>query len=159
MFFNNFHIVLPDSSVGQESTCKSRRRWFYSLVGKIRWRRDRLATPIFLGFPCVLACKGSACNVRDLGLIPGLGRSPGERNSYPLQYSGLEKSMDCIVHGITELDTTEQLSLTYTVLHSGCTNLHSSPYSLFYIPSVAFTVCRLFNDSHFDWCEVIDTSL
>ena len=44
-------------------------------------------------------------------MVPGLGRSPGEGKGYPLQYSGLENSMDCIVHGVTELDTTEQLSL------------------------------------------------
>ena len=44
--------------------------------------------------------KESACNVRDLGLIPGFGRSPGEGNGYPLQYSDLENSMDCIVHGL-----------------------------------------------------------
>ena len=41
------------------------------------------------------AGKESACNVGDLGLIPGLGRSPGEGKGYPLQYSGLENSMDC----------------------------------------------------------------
>ena len=51
------------------------------------------------------ADKESTCNVGDLGLIPGLGRSPGEGNSYPLQYSGLEKSMDCIVHGVTKSQT------------------------------------------------------
>ena len=51
--------------------------------------------------------KESACNVGDLGLIFGLGRSPGGGNSYPLPYSGLESSMDCIVHGIAESDTTE----------------------------------------------------
>ena len=51
-----------------------------------------------------------------LGLIPGLGRSPGEGNGYPLQYSGLENSMDCIVHGVTELDTTERLSLLLSSL-------------------------------------------
>ena len=44
--------------------------------------------------------KESACNVGDLGSIPGLGRSPGEGKGYPLQYSGLENSMDCIVHGV-----------------------------------------------------------
>jgi hypothetical protein len=49
-------------------------------------------------FPCGLAGKESACNVRDLGSVPGLGRSPGEVNGYPLQYSGLENSMACIVH-------------------------------------------------------------
>ena len=41
----------------------------------------------------------------DLGLTPGLGRSPGEGNSYPLQYSGLENSMGCIAHGVTADDT------------------------------------------------------
>ena len=46
------------------------------------------------GFPCVSAGKESACNAGDLGLIPGLGRSPGEENGYPLQYSGLENAMD-----------------------------------------------------------------
>ena len=53
-----------------------------------------------LGFPLWPAGKESACNVGDLGLIPGLGRSPGERNGYPLQYSGLENSVDCMVHGL-----------------------------------------------------------
>jgi len=45
-----------------------------------------------LGFPDGSAGKESACNVGDLGSIPGLGRSPGEGNGYPLQYSGLENS-------------------------------------------------------------------
>ena len=48
-----------------------------------------------LGFPGGLAGKESICNVGDLGLIPGLGRSPGEGNGYPLKYSGLENSTDC----------------------------------------------------------------
>ena len=61
--------------------------WFDSWVRKIRWRRERLATPVFLGFPCGSAGKESACNAGDLGLIPGLGRSPGEGKGYPLQYS------------------------------------------------------------------------
>jgi len=54
------------------------------------------------GFPCGSAGKESTCNTGDLGSIPGLGRSPGEGKGYPLQYSGLEKSMDCIVHGVTK---------------------------------------------------------
>ena len=57
------------------------------------------------GFPGGSASKESVCNAGDLGSIPGLGRLPGEGNSYPLQYSGLENSMDCIVHGVA--DTTE----------------------------------------------------
>ena len=58
--------------------------------------------------PCGLACKESACNARDLGSIPGLGSSPGEGKDYPLQYSGLESSMD-----FTHVDMTEQLSLHF----------------------------------------------
>ena len=46
------------------------------------------------GFPGGSTGQESACNVEDLDLIPGLGRSPGEGNCYPLQYSGLENSMD-----------------------------------------------------------------
>ena len=79
--------------------------WFDSWVGKIPWRRDRLPTPVFLGFPCGSTGKESACNTGDLGSIPGLGRSPGEENSYPLQYSGLEDSMDCVVHGVAKSQT------------------------------------------------------
>ena len=75
---------------------------FDSWVRKIRWRRDRLPTPIFLGFNCGSAGKESACNAGDLGSILGLGRSPGEGKGYPLQYSGLERSMDCIDHRVTK---------------------------------------------------------
>ena len=46
--------------------------------------------------------KESACNAGDLGSIPGLGRSPGEGKGYTRQYSGLENSMDCIVHGVAK---------------------------------------------------------
>ena len=49
--------------------------------------------------------KESACNEGDLGLIPGLGRSPGGGKGSPLQSSGLENSTDCIVHGITKSRT------------------------------------------------------
>ena len=58
-----------------------------------------------LGFPSGSAGKESVCNVGDLGSTPGLGRSPGEGNGYPLQYSGLENSMDSIVHGVTKNQT------------------------------------------------------
>ena len=63
-----------------------------------------------LGFPGSSAGKDSACNVRDLGLIPGLGRSSGEENGNPLQYSSLENSMDrgawqAIVHRVTKSRT------------------------------------------------------
>ena len=55
-----------------------------------------------LRFPCGSAGKESACNMGDLGWIPGLRRSPGEGKGYPLQYPGLENSMDCIVHGVAK---------------------------------------------------------
>ena len=77
-------------------------------MGKIRWRRDRLPTPVFLSLPCGSAGKDSVCNAGDLGLIPGLGRSPGEGKGYPLQYFGLENSRDW---GCKELDATERVSL------------------------------------------------
>ena len=82
-----------------------RRHWLDSWVGKILWRRDRLPTPAFLGFPGGSAGKESACNAGDLGSIPGWGRSPGEGIGYPLQYSGLENSMDCIAHGVAKSQT------------------------------------------------------
>ena len=64
-----------------------------------------MSTPGNLGFPGGSAGKESTCNAGDLGSIPRLGRSPGEGNSSPLQYSGLENSMDYIVHGVTKNQT------------------------------------------------------
>ena len=55
---------------------------------------------LYTGFPDGSAGKESACNVGDLGLIPGLGRSSGKGNGYSLQYSDLENSTDCRVHGV-----------------------------------------------------------
>ena len=68
------------SSVGKDSSCNARDPSLNSWVGEIPWRRARLPTLVFLGFPGGLDGKESACNVGDLGLIPGLGRSPGEGN-------------------------------------------------------------------------------
>ena len=67
-----------------------RRPQFNSWVGKIHWRRDRLPTPVFLGFPAGSDGKESVCKPRDLGLIPWLGRSPGGGHGNPFQYSCLE---------------------------------------------------------------------
>ena len=65
---------------------------------------------VWQGFPSGSVGKESACNAGDQGLIPGLGRSPGEGNGNPLQYSCLEKSMNreawqVTVHGITKSRT------------------------------------------------------
>ena len=77
--------------------------------------RLRLPFPGHLvgGFPDGSVGKGSVCNVGDLGLIPGLGRSPGEEKGYPLQYSGLENSMDCTVHGVAK-SRTQLSTFTFT---------------------------------------------
>ena len=82
-------------------------------VGKIHWRRDGLPTSVFLGFSYGSAGKECACNVGNLGSIPGLGRFPGEGKGYPVQYSGLENSMGSMCPwGLKESDTTEQISLS-----------------------------------------------
>ena len=71
-----------------------------------------------MGLPCGSADKESACNVEDLGSIPGLERSPGEGSSYPQQYSGLENSVDYIVHGGgKESDTTEATEQQQGISH------------------------------------------
>ena len=63
-----------------------------------------LITDTFLAVGLLFGSAGKdfACNVGDLGSTPGLGSSLGEEKGYPLQYSGLENSMDCIVHGVTK---------------------------------------------------------
>ena len=58
-----------------------------------------------MGFLDSSVGKEPTCNAGDPSLIPGLGRSPGEGKGYPLQYSGLENSMDCIDHGVTKSQT------------------------------------------------------
>ena len=78
------------------------RPQFNSWIRKICWRRDRLPTPVFFGFPCGSAGKESTCNAGDLGFIPVLGRSPGEGKGYPFQYFGLENAMDYTVHGVAK---------------------------------------------------------
>ena len=89
-----------------------------------------------MGFPRGSNSEESACNSGDLGSIPRLGRFPGEINSYPLQYSGLENSMDCIVHGVPKSWT--QLS-----------NFHFSGFDLLHWPqSIIPGVSALVKGSH-----------
>ena len=73
---------------------KTREQFLESWESSYLWEKG--------GFPSSSAGKESACNVGDLSLIPGLGRSPGEGNGCPLQYSGLENSVDCTAHGVTK---------------------------------------------------------
>ena len=101
---------LPGGASAKEPTCHHRRckrRGLGPWVGKIPWRRDRLPTPVFLGFPGGSDGKEFACNVGDLGLISGLGRSPGRGHGNPLQYSCLEnphgqRSLAATVHRVTK---------------------------------------------------------
>ena len=113
----------PGGSADKESVCNAGDPGLIPGLGRSPGERDRLSTPVFmgfLGFPGGSDNKKSACNVGDLGSIPVLGRSPGEGNGYPLQCSGLENYMDrgawwATVHGAAELDTTGRLS---TAQHS-----------------------------------------
>ena len=95
----------PDSSVGKESTCNAGDAGSIPGSGRSPGEGIGYPTPVFLGFPCGSAGKESSCSVGDLVLIPGLGGSPGGGKGYPLQYSGLENSMDCIVHGVANSRT------------------------------------------------------
>ena len=96
-------LGFPDSSVGKESACKAGDSG--SIPGLGRSPGEGIDYPLQYSWASLvsqLAGKVSTCNAGDLGSIPRLGISPGEGNSYPLQYSGLENSMDCIVHGVTK---------------------------------------------------------
>ena len=95
----------PGSSAGKESACNAGDPSSIPVLGQSPRERDRLPTPVFLGFPGGSDGKESASIVGDLGLIPGSGRSPGEGKGCPLQYFGLENSMNCIVCGFTKSQT------------------------------------------------------
>ena len=93
------------------------RKIFLSCVRKIPWRRDRLPTPEFLGFPGGSDGKESTCNGGDAGSIPGLGRSSGGGHGNPLQYSCLQNPhgqrslVGYSPWGRKGLDMIEQLSI------------------------------------------------
>ena len=111
-----------------------------SWMGKIPWRRDRLPTPAFIGFPGGSDDKKSSCDAGDLGFIPGLGRSPGGGCGNPLQYSFLEnphRQRSLVGYspwGRKESDLTERLN-THTI----CTCAALSWVQLFQTP---WTVVR-----------------
>ena len=89
----------PDSSVGKESTCNAGDP--SSIPGSGRSAGKGISYPLQYSWASLVAqLEESSCSARGLGSIPGLGRSSGEVKGFPLQYSGLENSMDCIVHGV-----------------------------------------------------------
>ena len=104
-----------------------RESWVRSLGWEDPLEKEKATHSSILGFPCVSAVKESTCNAGDLGSIPGLGRSSGEGKGYPLQYSGLENSVDCIVLGVTKSWTQLSDSLHFTSLR---TVAHQVPLSM-----------------------------
>ena len=99
---------LPDGWAGKKSACNagdpgSGRSPGEGIGHPLRYFWASRVTQLVKNSPAKK--KEFTCNVGDLGSIPGLGRSPGEGKGYPLQYSGLENSMDCIVHGVTKSRT------------------------------------------------------
>ena len=87
-----------------------------------------------MGLPGGSASKESAFNVGDLGSIPGFRRSPGEGKGYPLQFSGLENSIDCIIHGISKVWT--QLSDFHSLIYTAILNIFKIFYIFMYAVSV-----------------------
>ena len=115
MVYNNLEAAdcqgrLPRWCSGKEPTCSAQVAGDTGSIpemGRSPWRRDRLRSPVFLGFSGGSDSKESTCDVGDLGSIPGLGRSPGEGNGNPLQYSCLENPIDrktwwTTVHGLAK---------------------------------------------------------
>ena len=118
-----FFIKLQWKNLSKNLRYHNSRPRFNSWVRKIHQRRDRLPTPVFLGFTCGSIGKEFTCNAGDLCSIPRLGRFPGEGKGYPLQYPGLENPMDCIVRGVAKSRTWLTFTFTYQ-LHS-CDSLVS----------------------------------
>ena len=125
------NLGFPGSSTEKESACNAGNP-SHSWARKIPWRRDRLPTLVFLGFPGGLDGKESTCNVGDLGLIPGLERTPGGHSNL-LQYSCLENphgERSLAVYSpwsCKESDTTEQLSTANEIPAIKSYRSHHSP--------------------------------
>ena len=114
------HLFMSCASLMAQLVKNPLYQWrpqFNSWVRKICWRRNRLPAPVFLGFPCGSAGKESTCNAGDLGLTPGLGRSPWRRERLPTpvfwpgECHGLYSPWGC-----KELDMSERLSLHSDIL-------------------------------------------
>ena len=114
-----YHVIFIHSSVVGHLDCFHVLANINSTLGYMCLFESWFSQGMF-GFPCWLSW-WRICNVGDLGLIPGLGGSPGEGKGYPLQHSGLENSMDCLYNlwSHKESDTTEWLSLSLSPLWTG----------------------------------------
>ena len=99
-------VGFPHNSVGKESTCNAGD--LSSIPGLGRSAEEGIGYPLQYSWALLVAQlvkNPPAMWEANLGSIPGLGRSPGEGKDYQLQYSGLENSMNCIVHGVTKSQT------------------------------------------------------
>ena len=97
-------LLMSTQEVGVEVGSLQRDAWG-KITGLPMSPSPKASLPSIPGFPDSSVGKESAWNAGDPGLIPGLGRSPGEGKGYPLQYSGLENSMDCVVPGVVRSQT------------------------------------------------------
>ena len=96
-----------------------------------------------MDFLCGSAGKESACNAGDLGSVPGLGKCPGEGKGYPLQCSGLENSIDCIVHGVAKSQTRlSDFHFHSSILGKSCLKVKRAfeNYVVHFIKSLNFAV-------------------
>ena len=98
-------MCFPHSSAGKESACNAGD--IGSIPGSGRSAGEGIGYPLQYSWASLVAqlVKNPPAMAGDLDLIPGLGRSPGEAKGYSLQYSGLENSMNCIVHGVAKSQT------------------------------------------------------
>ena len=96
------------------------------------------------GFPDGSVGKESTCNAGDPGLIPGLGRSPGEGKGYPLQYSSLQNSMDCIDHGVTKSQTQLNNFHSHSTKSKKWKKFHSTASSVSSYALFCFLCCKGF---------------
>ena len=108
-FHSVFLLGFPDNSVGKESTCNAGDP--SSIPGSGRYPGEGIGYPLQYSWASLVA--QLVKNLPAMREILGLGRSPGEGKGYPLQYSSLENSMECTIHGVTESDTNERLSLPF----------------------------------------------
>ena len=124
-----------------------RRLRFNSWVRKISWRSDRLPTPELMGFPAGSAGKESSCNAEDLGLISGLGRSPGGGRGNPAQYSCLETPQ-----GQRSLGAYSPRVAKSRARLSNSAQQHS-PRSSYWVCSFGDCVTFIWRHRHFSQCK------
>ena len=135
-------VGLPDHGVALFRTLCGPRSWSFILILTI------LHFPNSAGLLGGSAGKESTCKEGDLGLIPGLGRSPGKGNGHPLPYSGLENSMDCIGHEVAKSWTWPSdfhFTFTFSTVQESCVFSDISSAGIFW---------KFFKDVHSHWSKV-----